>query len=245
MFSNLIEDWARGVARGVARIFTRTPLTPNSLTVIGFLLNFPVAYVMANGWLMLGGFLILFAGVFDMLDGALAKVTGRTSKFGAFLDSSMDRYSEVVVFLGLLLYYRSSPEMDKDGGSILVYAAITGSLMISYVKARAEGLGMECKMGLMPRPERVVLIAIGCILGAFWPVVLLISLWILAIGTNFTAFQRIIYIWMKTRREEIDKRNSIVLEARLEIKAPKNKPNKENEDGEPLRKRWSFRRAND
>jgi CDP-diacylglycerol--glycerol-3-phosphate 3-phosphatidyltransferase len=227
MFSNLIEDWARGVARGFVRIFAKTPLTPNGITVIGFLLNFPVAYVLANGWFFWGGLLILFAGVFDMLDGALAKITGRVTKFGAFLDSSMDRYSEVVVFLGLLLYYRGFPDADKDGGSILVYAAITGSLMISYVKARAEGLGMECKMGLLPRPERVVIIALGTFFGAFWPIALPIALWILAVGTNLTAFQRIMYIWMTTNRE---------LAASKKVA--------EGQEGETLRKRWSFRRLN-
>ncbi|MEI7556696.1 CDP-alcohol phosphatidyltransferase family protein [Candidatus Chlorohelix sp.] len=242
MFSNLIEDWARGIARVVVRIFVKTPLTPNRITVIGFLLNIPVAYVLANGWFLLGGLLILFAGVFDMLDGALAKITGRASTFGAFLDSSLDRYSEAVVFLGLLLYYRNIPDADKDGGSILVYVSISGSFMISYVKARAEGLGLQCKMGLLPRPERVVLIALGTFISAFWSPALPISLWILAVGTNLTAFQRIIYIWMQTNRE-----NRAKVQSELETHAENKQEARpsEDEEGEPTRKRWSFKRAND
>src|SRR5215212_3829020 len=133
MLSNLIEDWARGVARHVGRFVAKSGLSPNSLTVLGFLLNFPAAFILAQGqnwsWLV-GGLMILFAGGFDMLDGAVAKVTGRVTRFGAFLDSTLDRYSEVVVFLGLLLYYRSGPNTDINGGSILVYIAIAGSLMV-------------------------------------------------------------------------------------------------------------------
>ncbi len=207
MLSNLIEDWARRMARHVGTLVAKSGLSPNSLTVIGFLLNFPAAFVLAQGqawsWL-LGGFLVLFAGGFDMLDGAVAKVTGKTTTFGAFLDSNFDRLSEVVVFLGLLLYYRSGPNTDQYYGSVLVYIAITGSMMVSYTKARAEGLGLECKgVGLMPRPERVLLTVFGCVLNFFFgEIPLIVILWILALGTTFTAAQRIGHIWMETSRQE-------------------------------------------
>src|SRR5690349_11963769 len=156
MLSNLIEDWARGIARQVGRFVAKSHLSPNALTIIGFLINFPAAYILSLGqtwsW-WVGGLLVLFAGAFDMLDGAVAKVTGKTTKSGAFLDSTLDRCSEVGVFLGLLMYYRSGPNTDQYHGSILVYIAIVGSLLVSYVKARGEGLGLETKgVGLLPRP---------------------------------------------------------------------------------------------
>jgi CDP-diacylglycerol---glycerol-3-phosphate 3-phosphatidyltransferase len=203
MLSGLIEDWARGVARGIMRIFQKTPLSPNAVTVIGCLLHIPLAWVLANGWWWQGGLLMLFAGGFDMLDGALAKVKNRVSTFGAFLDSTLDRYGEILTLLGLLLYYRNNIEVDnKTWGSVLVYASICGALMVSYARARAEGLGMECKTGLLARPERIVILAIGCLLMPFLDMAVTVCLWGLAIGTNFTAIQRIIHIYLTSLREE-------------------------------------------
>lgn len=207
MLSNLIEDWARGIARQVGRFVAKSHLSPNALTIIGFLLNFPAAFILAQGqswsW-WVGALLVLFAGAFDMLDGAVAKVTGKTTKFGAFLDSTLDRCSEVVVFLGLLLYYRSGPTTDQHHGSTLVFIAIAGSLLVSYVKARAEGLGMECKgVGLLPRPERVLMIVAGCIVNVWWNLGLIVVLWILAIGTNVTAIQRIWYVYATAKKQDL------------------------------------------
>ncbi|NWJ94335.1 MAG: CDP-alcohol phosphatidyltransferase family protein [Chloroflexi bacterium] len=237
MLSNLIEDWARNIAKHVGRLVAKTGLTPNMVTIIGFLLNFPVAYVLGQGSFLLGGFLILFAGAFDMLDGAVARATGKMTKFGAFLDSTLDRYSEIVVLLGLLLFYRSEAGLtgEKMGGSILVYIAITGSLMVSYVKARSEGLQIAMKgVGLLPRPERVVMLAIACILTpVFNEIAMIIVLWVLAVGTNLTAFQRIMYVWLTASKE-----------LKKETQTLKENKEKEDEKSETLtRKRWSFRRV--
>ncbi len=207
MLTHLIEEWARGIARQVGQVVSKSGLSPNALTVLGFLLNIPAAMVLAQGqhW-FLAGVLVLFAGSFDMLDGAVAKVTNKTSTFGAFLDSTLDRYGEVVVFAGLLYYYRSGGNHDQYGGSFLVYVAIAGSLMVSYVKARAEGLNIECKgVGLLPRPDRVLLIAFGAILNTWVDWSLIAALWILAIGTNFTAVQRIGHIWLEAKRQLLAK----------------------------------------
>lgn len=250
MLSSLIQDWARGVARHVARLFAKSPLTPNSITIIGFLLNFPVAYVLAQGWFVWGAILVIFAGVFDMLDGALAKVTNRVTKFGGFLDSTMDRYSEVVIFLGLLIFYQTHSNTNAYGGElqglILVYVSITGSLLVSYAKARAEGLGMECKVGWLPRPERIVIMAAGCLVANWWSPALLIALWVLAVGTNLTAWQRIIYIWVKSKAsEEVAAKatSSVQLkEASRDFNTGKER-DKEAEVETIDRKRWSFRRA--
>jgi len=241
MLSGLIEDWARRMARHVGRVVAVTGLGPNTITIIGFLLNFPVAYVLGQGWFVWGGLLILFAGAFDMLDGAVARVTGKTSKFGAFLDSTLDRYSEIVVLLGLLLYYRS-PEGtvgERLGGSILVYVAICGSLMVSYVKARSEGLNITMKgVGLLPRPERVVMLAVACLLTPlFNEIAVIVVLWILAVGTNLTALQRIIFVWLATSREQKEATQAAVI-------ATQPHKDKELEEEETVaRKRWSFRRV--
>ncbi len=259
MLSNLIEDWARGIARHVGRLVAKSGLSPNSLTVLGFLFNFPAAFILAQGqswsWLV-GGLLILFAGAFDMLDGAVARVTGKSTKFGAFLDSNFDRYSEVVVFLGLLLYFRSGPTTDQYYGSALVFVAITGSLMVSYTKARAEGLGMECKgVGLLPRPERVLLVAGGCMLNPVWDLSLIVVLWVLAIGTNFTAAQRIGHIWLETSRQlKVEQAAQLASNPPAEAAPLASNPTKDavkekdssnsNEEEEQLaRKGWLFRRA--
>lgn len=255
MLSGLIQDWARGVARSFARLFSKSPLTPNSITVIGFLLNFPVAYVLAQGWFVWGAILIIFAGVFDMLDGALAKVTNRVTKFGGFLDSTLDRYSEVVIFLGLLIFYQTHSNTNVYGGElqglILVYVSITGSLLVSYAKARAEGLGMECKVGWLPRPERIGIMALGCLVANWWTPALVISLWVLAIGTNLTAWQRIIYIWIKSKptdnsptevSQEAPIRTKTSVGVSQNLSAGKDRE-KENELETLDRKRWSFRRA--
>lgn len=256
MLSNLIEDWARGIARHVGRFVAKSHLSPNSLTVIGFLLNFPAAFILAQGqswsWVV-GGIMILFAGAFDMLDGAVAKVTNKTTKFGAFLDSTLDRYSEVVVFLGLLMYYRSGPTTDQYHGSILVFIAIAGSLLVSYVKARAEGLGMECKgVGLLPRPERVIMIAAGCIINIWWDLALIVILWVLAIGTNFTAVQRIWYVYSKAKAQELAAlplqvpviSGQPMVAASVNSAKEVNEVSPENSEEENLvRKGWRFRRA--
>ncbi len=250
MLSNLIEDWARGVARHVGHFVAKSGLGPNAITIIGFLLNFPVAYVLGQGWFLWGGFLILFAGLFDMLDGAVARATGKSSKFGAFLDSTFDRYSEIVVLLGLLLYFRGviGETGEKMGGSILTYAAITGSLMVSYVKARSEGLDIPMKgVGLLPRPERVGLTALACLLQpVFGDISLIVLLWVLSVGTNLTALQRILYVWATTGREEkAQMQAAATAKAQPKVPTPpkESDKDKDKETEEVARKRWSFRRV--
>ena len=124
----------------------------------------------------------------------MARLAGRKSRFGAFLDSTVDRLSEAVIYLGLLVHY------TQHGGrqeSFLIYATIVGSLMVSYARARAEGLGIECKRGILTRFERVVVLVVGLILNQ-----MLIALWILAILSNFTALQRIYHVWLDTGGEK-------------------------------------------
>jgi CDP-diacylglycerol--glycerol-3-phosphate 3-phosphatidyltransferase len=190
-----LQDWGRRIARRVAQVFARTPVTPNMLTIFGFLLNVVVAALLATGNLIPGGIMIIVAGVFDMLDGALAKVTNRSSDFGAFLDSVVDRYSEATVLFGLLLYYYQQPNQEGLIEIVLIYVILVGSMMISYARARAGALQISNEVGLMARPERVILLAVGLLVNSY---LLMPVLWVLAIGTQFTALQRVFHVWRVT-----------------------------------------------
>jgi CDP-diacylglycerol--glycerol-3-phosphate 3-phosphatidyltransferase len=195
LITQRLQDWARRIARRVAQVFASTPITPNMLTLFGFVLNVVVAVLLATGNLVAGGIMIVVAGLFDMLDGALAKVTGKTSDFGAFLDSVVDRYSEAVVLFGLLLYYYDKPNQQGVIEIVLIYVIVIGSMMISYSRARAGALQISNEVGLMARPERIILLAIGLLVNAY---LLVPVLWVLAIGTQFTALQRVVHVWQVT-----------------------------------------------
>ena len=187
MINERLQEWGRTQAQRLARLLLWTRLTPNALTVIGLLLNCAVAGVLAGGYLRWGGLLVIIAGLFDLLDGAMARVTGQITRFGSFLDSTLDRYSEAVVFGGLLVYLLSTD--DGEIGAVLVFVATVGALLISYARARAEAAGYAASVGLVARPERVILLAI-CLLIArpLW------ALWVLAITTHLTALIRILHV---------------------------------------------------
>jgi CDP-diacylglycerol--glycerol-3-phosphate 3-phosphatidyltransferase len=170
-------------------------ITPNALTVIGLMLNVIVALVLASGQPVIGGVLVLVANAFDMLDGAVARLTGTVSRFGAFFDSTLDRYAEAVVYLGVGAWLYSV----GDGSLLLAtYCAIIGSLMVSYTRARAEGIGIGGEVGLLPRPERIVLLALGLIFHGY---LLAPVLWILAVFSNLTAVQRMVHVHKELRKE--------------------------------------------
>jgi CDP-diacylglycerol---glycerol-3-phosphate 3-phosphatidyltransferase len=177
---------------GVGRFFAGLGITPNMATLIGFGLNAIVAIVLASGYPRVAGVLLLIASAFDMVDGAIARSTGKTSAFGGFLDSTVDRYSEIVVYIGLLVWLNTTS--DDHLGSLLVVISATGALMISYARARAEAIGLKASVGLVARPERVVLLAICLILN-----LPLIALWILAVMTHLTAVWRMVHVWRVTQ----------------------------------------------
>jgi CDP-diacylglycerol--glycerol-3-phosphate 3-phosphatidyltransferase len=165
--------------------------TPNGVTYTGFILTVLTAVVLANGRFLVGGFLLWGAALFDMLDGTMARITNQSSTFGAFLDSTLDRYSESVTFLALAFYYSQDPGTRTQ--LVLVIIILIGSMMVSYTKARAEALKIEVTAGWLQRPERIVLLIAGLITGWMQPV-----LWLLAIFTNFTALQRIYEVYWRT-----------------------------------------------
>jgi len=181
------KDRMRRWVLPLTRLVARAGLTPNMLTVIGFLLNAGVAAVLATGRWQLGGVLLLLASAFDLLDGAVAQYANKATAFGAFLDSNLDRLSEAVIYFGLLWVYAPQGTTTEI---LLIYATIVGSLLVSYARARAEGLGLKCEVGLLARPERVILLALGLLLNQ-----VTIALWLLAILTNLTAGQRVLHVW--------------------------------------------------
>lgn len=188
MISERIGNRIRGQILGLGKALADVGLTANALTVIGLILNAAVAVIIGSGHPRWGGALLLVASAFDILDGAVARAAGTTSKFGGFLDSTLDRYSESVVFGGVLIYLLDTG--DAKPGAILVFVATVGSLMISYARARAEALGWKAAVGLVARPERVILLALGLLAGKpLW------ALWILAVVTHLTALTRIAHVW--------------------------------------------------
>lgn len=166
-------------------------VTPNMVSFAGFALTIGAAALLATGNLRIGGGLLWVAAMFDMVDGALARLGQGESKFGAFLDSTLDRYSESITFLGLAIHYANAG--DAQTHLLLIFFTLVGSWGVSYTRARAEGLEIECKVGILQRPERLVLLIAGLILGLTLPV-----LWILAVMTNVTAVQRIHEVYVRT-----------------------------------------------
>jgi phosphatidylglycerophosphate synthase len=172
--------------RPLEPIAKRIRLTPNFFTITGFIVTVIGAITIVAYNPVAGGFIILLGGAFDVLDGIVARTNGLVTKFGAFLDSVLDRYSDAVVFLAIALYMYLHGEQT---GVYLSLFALVGALLISYARARAEALGMGCHTGLMERPERVILTAFACLTGYFIPV-----LWILCILTHITVIQRVVHV---------------------------------------------------
>lgn len=184
-----IKQAARTLAVAPALALGRLGLTPNALTVVGSVLTASVGLIVANGWFAWGGLALWVFSATDTLDGALARATGRVTRFGAFLDSVCDRIAEAAIFFGLVWWYQ---QHGSWLGVTLAYTAVAGSLMVSYTRARAEGLGLTgADIGWLQRPERIVLLGIGFFLAPLIPTALLVVLGILAVFTLVTVIQRV------------------------------------------------------
>lgn len=202
MFTTRFEAWVRHNAERLMAALGRVPLTPNQVTVIGFGLTCIAAGLAAFGHLLFAGVVLIFAGSADILDGALARSTKASYPYGAFLDSTLDRYSEGVVYLGLAAYFVSMDGPMQRWLVLATLAALAGSFLVSYVRARAQSLGFTCETGLFARPERVVLTVIGLIFGGY---VLYAVVFLLAIVTNITALQRIREVWLQGRAQRLER----------------------------------------
>src|ERR1017187_10075905 len=167
---------------------------PNVLTFIGLLINIWAAFLFSYGRFIAAGLVVIGAGLFDMVDGRVARETNRVTRFGGFFDSVLDRYSDLALLVGLLVWYGS---INRFGYVVLTAIAMTASVMTSYVRARAENTIPLCKVGFMERPERVVLVIIGALFDRMAPV-----LWVIAVLANITVIHRMIFTWQETKQLE-------------------------------------------
>lgn len=168
-----------------------TGVNPNFLTFLGLVVNFIAAATFAVGHFFTGALIIFFAGFLDMLDGQVARRQNRVTAFGAFYDSTLDRYADMALYMGLLVFYSVS---GRTPYVVLAAVATAGSVMVSYARARAESLIPLCKVGFMERPERLVLLIIGGVFNRMAPV-----LWVIAVVSTITVIHRIVYTWQETR----------------------------------------------
>ena len=211
----MLPDWLKkgfiALFQPMVGAFTRLKVRPNWLTTAGFVFSAGAGALFATGHFCWGGLVALAAAACDTIDGSLARRSGTVTTFGQFYDSFLDRYSELAVFIGLSYYYAHNP--GRDGRpqvlqEVLTDVALAGSLMVSYARARAEGLGIDCKVGIMERPERLTVVIAGALLYSIFDAALghrhnlhwifTGALWLLAVLTNVTAVQRAAHVWRRT-----------------------------------------------
>jgi phosphatidylglycerophosphate synthase len=178
----------------IVRWLALSRIHPNVLTFFGLVINIVAAFLFAAGSFRWAGAVVIGAGLFDMVDGRVARETNRVTRFGGFFDSVLDRYSDLALLMGLLVYYAS---INRFGYIVLTAIVMTGSVMVSYVRARAECTIPKCKVGFLERPERIVLIIIGALFDRMAAV-----LWVIAVLSNLTVLHRMIYTWQETKRLE-------------------------------------------
>lgn len=194
-FTDFLRVRFKGILDPIGEFLNRLGLMPNTMTILGLVGNVLGAYLIATGKISWGGIIILLMGPIDALDGTMARLRGLESKFGAFVDSVTDRYSELVIFLGLLIFFLQKQDFLA---CVLVFLAAGGSVMVSYVKSRAESLEYEAKVGVLTRVERFLVLAPALVFNQ--PI---IGLWIIAILANFTAVQRIYHVRSQAYRRPV------------------------------------------
>ena len=185
-FTDYLRLWFKWVLDPIGGFLNRLGLTPNMVTILGMIGNTIGAYYLARGDMWTGGILVLMMTPIDALDGTMARLRGEPSDFGAFVDSVSDRYSELIIYAGLLYHFLS---LGEPLGGMLVFGAASGSVLVSYVKARAEGLGYEAKVGLLTRVERYLVLAPSLVFNQLY-----LGLTILAVFSHITSIQRILYV---------------------------------------------------
>ena len=215
MFTTRFEAWVRRRAEAVVSALGRLPITPNQVTVVGFVLTVVASCLAAFGQLRWAGIVLIFAGTCDILDGALARSSNAGYPYGAFLDSTLDRYSEGAVYLGLAAFFLSMSGPLQRWLVLATLAALAGSFLVSYVRARAQSLGFTCETGLFARPERVVVTVVGLIFGGWW---LYGVVFLLAVITNVTAIQRIREVWLQGRAQRLARERERLREREIEAR---------------------------
>lgn len=193
-FTSAIGSFFEKIILVIVRGLALSKIHPNVLTFIGLVINIGAAALLAGGQFRWAGVVIIGAGLFDMVDGRVARETNRVTRFGGFFDSVLDRYSDLFLLMGLLVWYGS---INVPFYVVLTAVVMTGSVMVSYTRARAENSIPTCKVGFMERPERVVLLIIGALFDRFPEV-----LWVIAILANLTVVQRMVFTWQEAKSLE-------------------------------------------
>lgn len=206
LLSDKSKEKFRRVLDPPARFLSRLGVTPNALSCAGVVLSGLSGWIYGSGAFFSGALVAALGGICDTLDGQIARTAGKTSPFGAFLDSTLDRFGELLIFLGLAWHFSggSTPDARSPWAVTFILLSVGGSFLVSYTRARAEGLGIECKVGWMQRPERLVLLIAGSLLGAI-PVIgwifMMLALFLLAVSSNLTALQRVLHIRRQLEEE--------------------------------------------
>src|ERR1043166_5377051 len=193
-FTGGIGKFFGAIINRIVRWLALSKIHPNVLTFLGLVINIWAACLFAQGKFRWAGLVVIGAGLFDMVDGRVARATSQVTRFGGFFDSVIDRYSDLALFMGLLVYYAS---INRFFYIVLTAVVMAGSVMISYTRARAENIIPMCKVGFMERPERVVLLIIGALFDRMAPV-----LWVIAVLSNLTVAHRMLYTWQEAKRLE-------------------------------------------
>jgi len=209
MFPEWLNKGFVNLFKPFINLFAKARVKANWLTTAGFIFGLGAGALFAADHFFWGGMVALLSAICDAIDGSLARLSGNVTKFGMFYDSVLDRYSELAIFIGLSYFYSSKAMWLQ---ALLTDLALVGSLMVSYTRARAEGLGEDCKVGIMERPERIAVIITGTVFtGLFtslthndkWHGIFTAALWVLAVFTNVTAVQRILHVRNRTRGQNL------------------------------------------
>ena len=207
MFGSSIGRGAQRIISAIVRGLASGRINPNVLTIIGVSINVGCGLLFGFGYFFWAGIILIVANLFDMLDGQVARLSGRVTRFGGFLDSSLDRLSDMVVFIGLMIFYARDTEFHSTLNVFLTGAALMGSVMVSYTSARAESLIPKCDVGFLRRPERVVLLIIVALTkhhGSQNPFLnrMPAVLWILAVGSYWTFAHRMYHTWREVNKAD-------------------------------------------
>lgn len=207
MVGGFIGEASQRILNVLVRLLARLNPNPNLLSLIGLGINVLAAVLYGYGQFFYAGLVMIFANIFDLLDGRVARLTGRVTRFGAFLDSSLDRLSDMLVFLGIIIFYSRDTEYHSTLYAALTGAALIGSVMVSYTAARAESLIPKCDVGFLRRPERVVLLIIGSL--TVWPESsspflnkMPATIWLMTVLSYWTFAQRLFHTWRQIREME-------------------------------------------
>lgn len=185
------------VTKPLVTALAKTPVTPNMVTWLGFLVVLGAAALVYLGHPFAAGWVMLFSGCFDFVDGALARGTNRVTKFGGILDSTLDRISEAAMLLGVMGFYINRPDIFQSWIVMLGGLAIVASFMVSYIRSRAEAAGLNCQVGISTRPERVVVLGLGLLLSPLSHYFLVGALGVIAVLSSITVVQRLVYVWQQ------------------------------------------------